>query len=111
MRIGGYRSTNHQFCPIYIREFSLCTDVSNPTESVAARIESVSKTKLTRAADECDVTVSAYLESVIEDHIDRNPRGLRAFESSATRDSDERTLTTREDRQDGFLEEMFEELD
>jgi hypothetical protein len=87
------------------------TDVTNRTESVAARIDSYSKTKLARAAEECDLTVSAYLESVIEEHIDRNPRGLRALESSPSRDSDQMTATTPTESPDGFVEEMLEGLE
>lgn len=87
-RIDEYRPPNHQFCATYISKFSLRTDVTNRTESVAARIESDSKTKLTRAAEECNLTLSAYLKSVIEEHIDQNPRDLRALESSPPRDSD-----------------------
>ena len=85
--------------------------MTNRTESVAARIESDSKTKLTRAAEECNLTVSAYLESVIEAHIDRNPRNLRALESSPPRDSDQATTTTSEESPDGFVEEMLEGLE
>jgi antitoxin component of RelBE/YafQ-DinJ toxin-antitoxin module len=85
--------------------------VTSPTESVAARIESDSKTQLTRAAEECDLTVSAYLESVIEEHINRNPHNLRALESSTTRDPGGTTTTTREESPDGFVEEMLEGLE
>lgn len=85
--------------------------MSNSTESVAARIESDSKTKLTRAAEERDLTISAYLESVIEEHIDRNPRNLRALESSTTRDSSGTRTTAREESPDGFVEEMLEGLE
>jgi len=86
--------------------------VTNRTESVAARVESDSKTKLTRAAEECDLNVSAYLGSVIEEHIDRNPRGLRALESSLTQDPDRpTTTTTSEESPDGFVEEMLEGLE
>lgn len=76
----------------------MCSDVDNPTETVAGRIESDSKTKLTRAAEECDVTLSAYLESVIEEHIDRNPQNLHALEPSYR-------------PPDGFIEKMLEELE
>lgn len=82
----------------------------NSTESVAARIESDSKTKLTRAAEECDQTVSAYLESVIEEHINRNPCDLRALESSTVRDL-KGTKTKHEESSDGFVEEMIERLE
>ena len=85
--------------------------MTNRTESVAARIESDSKTKLTRAAEECNLTVSAYLESVIEEHIDRNPRDLRALESSLSRNTDQTTTTTSEESPDGFVEEMLEGLE
>jgi len=85
--------------------------VDYPTETVAARIESDSKTKLTRAAEECDLTVSAYLETVIEEHIDRNPHALRAFEPSNTQDPDQPTTTTREESSDGFVEEIIEDLE
>ncbi|MFC7185484.1 hypothetical protein [Halorubrum yunnanense] len=85
--------------------------MTNRTESVAARIDSDSKTKLTRAAEECDLTVSAYLESVIEEHIDQNPRDLRALEPSPPRDSDQTTTTTPEESPDGFVKEMLEELE
>lgn len=85
--------------------------MTNRTESVAARIESDSKTKLTRAAEECNLTVSAYLENVIEDHIDRNPRDLRALESSPSRNPDQRMTTTSEESPDGFIEEMLEGLE
>ena len=85
--------------------------MSHSTESVAARIESDSKTKLVRAADERDLTTSAYLKSVLEEHIDRNPHNLRALDSSTPRNSDETTTTTREESPDGFVEEMLEELE
>ena len=85
--------------------------MTNRTESVAARVEPDSKTKLTRAAEECNVTVSAYLESVIEERIDRNPRDLRALESSPPRDPDRTTTTTPEESPDGFVEEMLEGLE
>ena len=85
--------------------------MTNRTESVAARIESDSKTKLTHAAEECNVSVSAYLESVIEEHIDRNPRDLQALESSSPRDLDQTTTTTPEESPDGFVEEMLEGLE
>ena len=85
--------------------------MTNRTESVAARIDSDSKTKLTRAAEECNLTVSAYLESVIEEHIDRNPCDLRALESSSSRGSDQAMTTTSEESPDGFVEEMLEGLE
>ena len=85
--------------------------MSNSTESVAARIESDSKTKVVRAAEECDLSVSAYLENVIEDHIDRNPRNLRALKSSTTRDPSGTRTTTHEESPDGFVEEMLEDLE
>ncbi len=85
--------------------------MTNRTESVAARVESDSKTKLTHAAEECDLTVSAYLESVIEEHIDQNPRNLRALESSPSRSPDQTTTTTPEESPDGFVEEMLEGLE
>lgn len=85
--------------------------MTSPTESVAARIESDSKAQLTRAAEECDLTVSAYLESVIEEHIDRNPHNLRALESSTSRNSSGTTTTTPEESPNGFVEEMLEGLE
>ncbi|TKX37969.1 hypothetical protein EXE51_05080 [Halorubrum sp. CGM5_25_10-8B] len=85
--------------------------MTNRTESVAARIDSESRTKLTRAAKECNLTVSAYLEGVIEEHIDRNPRDLRALESSSSRGSDQAMTTTSEESPDGFVEEMLEGLE
>ena len=84
--------------------------MSHSTESVAARIESDSKSKLVRAAEERDLTTSAYLKRVIEEHIDRNPRNLRALDSSTPRNSDETTTTTGEESPDGFVEEMLEGL-
>ena len=86
--------------------------MTNRTESVAARIDSDSKTKLTSAAEECDLTISAYLERVIEEHTDRNPQDLRALESSLTREPDQPTTTTiSEESPDGFVEEMLEGLE
>ena len=85
--------------------------MTNPIESVAARIDSDSKIKLISAAEECNLTVSAYLESVIEEHIDRNPRDLRALESSLSRNPDQTTTTTSEESPDGFVEEMLEGLE
>jgi len=85
--------------------------VANPTETVAARIGSDSKTKLTRAAEECDLTVSGYLEGVIEDHIDRNPHGLRALVPPTAQDPDQVTITTPEESPDGFVDEMLEGLE
>lgn len=85
--------------------------MTNRTESVAARVESDSKTKLTRAAEECNVTVSVYLESVIEEHIDQNPRDLRALESSPSQDPDQTSTTTPEESPDGFVEEILERLE
>ena len=85
--------------------------MTNRTESVAARIESDSKNKLTRAAEECDLTVSAYLESVIEEHIDRNPRDLQALEPSPSRSPDQTMTTTSEESPDGFVEKMLEGLE
>ena len=82
-----------------------------PTETVAARIESDSKTKLTRAAEECGLTVSAYLESIIEEHIDRNPRDLRALEPASSQNPDQTSTATSEDSPDGFVEEMLERLE
>lgn len=85
--------------------------MANPTETVAARIESDSKTKVIRAAKECDVTLSAYLESVIEEHIDRNPHALRALEPSSAQDPDQTATTTFEESPDGFVEEMLKGLE
>lgn len=85
--------------------------MTNRTESVAARIESDSKSKITRAAEECDLTVSAYLETVIEEHIDRNPHALRAFESPTTQNPDQTTTTTSEESPNGFVKEMLEGLE
>ena len=85
--------------------------MANPTETIAARIESDSKTKLTRAAEECNLTVSAYLESVIEEHIDRNLHALRALEPSTAQGPDQTTTTTSEESLDGFVEKMLEGLE
>lgn len=86
-------------------------DVKTPTESVAARIDTTSKDRLTLAAEECNVTVSAYLETVIEEHIDRNPRDLRALESSAVRGLDKSDRSTSEDSPDEFIGEMLDGLE
>ena len=80
--------------------------MTSSTGSVAARIESDSKTKLTRAAEECNPTVSAYLGGVIEEYIERNPRNLRALESSTSQNPGE-TTTTREESLDGFVEDAL----
>ena len=85
--------------------------MTSPTESVAARIESDSKTKLTRPPEACDLTVSAYLESVIEEHIDRNPRDLRALESSALQGPNKSDRTASEDPPDEFIDEMLDGLE
>ncbi|WP_123620023.1 hypothetical protein [Halorubrum sp. CSM-61] len=86
--------------------------MTNRTESVAARIKSDSKIKITRAAEECDLTVSAYLESVIEEHIDRNSHDLRALESSPTQDPDQPTTTDlSEESPDEFVKKMLERLE
>ena len=85
--------------------------MANPTETVAARINSDSKTKLTHAAEECDLTVSAYLESVIEEHIDRNPRDLRTLEPAPSRSPEQTMTTTSEESPDGFVEKMLEGLE
>lgn len=86
-------------------------DVRTPTESVAARIDTTSKDKLTLAAEECDLTVSAYLETVIEEHIDRNPRDLRALESSALRGPNRSGHGTTEDPPDEFIDKMLDGLE
>ena len=103
--------------PTPIFDQSICVnparacDVRTPTESVAARIDSDTKDKLTLAAEECDVTVFAYLETITEEHIDRNPRGLQALESSATSDLDESIRTTREEPPNQFIDEIFNGLE
>lgn len=83
----------------------------NPTEAVAARIDSNMKTKLTLAAEECDITVSAYLETVVEEHINRNPRNLQALEPSVTHELGESSPPTCEGPLDEFIEEMFRGLE
>jgi antitoxin component of RelBE/YafQ-DinJ toxin-antitoxin module len=85
--------------------------VRTPTESVAARIDTTSKDRLTLAAEECNVTVSAYLETVIEEHIDRNPRDLRALESSAVQNSNKSDPSTSEGQPDQFIDEMLDGLE
>ena len=82
-----------------------------PTESVAARIDTASKDRLTLAAEECDLTVSAYLETVIEEHIDRNPRDLRALESSAFQGPNNSDRSASEDPPDEFIDKMLDGLE
>jgi antitoxin component of RelBE/YafQ-DinJ toxin-antitoxin module len=86
-------------------------DVRTPTESVAARIDTTSKDKLALAAEECDLTVSAYVETVIEEHIDRNPRNLRALESSGLEGTNKSDRSTSEGPPNKFIDKMLDELE
>ncbi|PSQ54649.1 hypothetical protein BRD22_11770 [Halobacteriales archaeon SW_8_68_21] len=85
--------------------------MNNDTEPVAARIGAESKSKLERAAEECDRTLSAYLGGVLEGHIDRNPNGLIALEPELTHESSEASHTEQEEVPDTFVEEMLEDME
>lgn len=84
----------------------------NPsTESVASRIDADSKAKLELAAEECDTSMSAYLEPVIEAHIEENPRGLRALESDASSDPDQTNQSQQDEPESNLMEQMLEDLE
>jgi len=85
--------------------------VNSSTESVAARIDANSKIKLELAAEECGATVSSYLERIIEDHLEENPRELRALNSDTRSDSCESRHTDTGQSADSFIDEMIEELE
>jgi len=85
--------------------------VSSNTESVASRIDVDSKTKLELAVEESDTSMSAYLESVIEDHIEENPSGLRALASDASSDPTETNRPQQNEPEQNFVEQMLEGLE
>lgn len=86
-------------------------DVSQSTESVAARIDADSKAKLTLAVEECDTSMSAYLESVIEDHIDQNPRKLRALASEMSANSNKSDGPQQNEPEETLIEEILGDLE
>lgn len=98
--------------PIYKFNLGLgLLDVSPKTETVASRIDVDSKAKLEEAAEECDLTPSAYLRTVLEEHIDENPNDLRALESH-TNDDPYWTEQSQQDKPtSGFVEGMLEDME
>lgn len=85
--------------------------MSPSTESVASRIDADSKAQLELAAEECGTSMSAYLESVIEDHIDQNPRDLRALASDGSSDPDETNRSQQDEPELTLIEQMLEDLE
>ena len=81
------------------------------TEPVASRIDVDAKTQLELAAEECGITMSAYLESVIEDHIEENPRGLRALAANDSGDPTETDRPQQGESEPGFVKQMMEDLE
>lgn len=81
------------------------------TETVASRINTGSKAKLEQAAEECDLTLSAYLEPVLEEHIKRNPNGLEALESCASGEPCETGMSQEDGSVNDLIEEMLEDLE
>lgn len=85
--------------------------MGSSTESVAARIDSDTKAKLALAAEERGVTMSTYVKTVIQSHVDRNPHNLQAFNPAVTSDPDASGRPTGGDLPDNFVEEMLEDLE
>lgn len=81
------------------------------TEAVASRVDVELKNKLERAAAECGVSMSTYLEVAIEDHITRNPDDLMAFRQHSSSNQSESEHSDGPESTDSFIEEMLNGLE
>ena len=81
------------------------------TEAVASRVDVELKNKLERAAAECGVSISTYLEFVIEDHITRNPNKLMALREHSSSNQSESKHSDGTKSTDSFIEEMLNGLE
>lgn len=87
------------------------SNVTPNTATVASRIDTDSKAKLEQAAEECDLTLSAYLEPIIEKHINQNPNDLRAL-NPPQNDESRRTGQSQQDKPlKDFIDRMLEDLE
>jgi predicted DNA-binding protein len=85
--------------------------VKKKTEAVASRVNVELKNKLERAAAECGVSISTYLEFVIEDHITRNPNELMALRQHSLSSQSESEPSDGTESTDSFFEEMLNGLE
>lgn len=81
------------------------------TEAVASRVNVELKNKLEDAAAECGVSISTYLEFVIEDHITRNPNELVALRQNSSSSQSESVPSDGTESTDSFIEEMLNGLE
>lgn len=90
---------------------SLRLRVSRNTKSVAARIDADSVAKIERAARYRGETKSAFLAAIIEDHIDRNPYDIPAFEDRSIADGGRNAGSESTQQSKGLIEQMFPDLE
>lgn len=80
------------------------------TKPVASRIDAESAARITRAAEELGVSKSAYLETVIETHIARNPNDLQAFEDRSTGEGEENAKSESNSGSAGLVQQILGDL-
>jgi predicted DNA-binding protein len=85
--------------------------VSRKTESVAARIDAETAARIERAVEQRGETKSALLATIIEDHIDRNPNGVPAFEDRSIANEGVNAGSESTEQSRDFTEQMLDDLE
>ena len=84
--------------------------MSRKTESVAARIDADVAARIERAAEQRGETKSAFLATIIENHIDRNPNGVPAFEDRSIAEGGRNAGPESTEQSRDFTEQILDDL-
>lgn len=84
--------------------------VSRRTKSVAARIDAETAARIERAAEQRGETKSAFLATIIENYIDRNPNGVPAFEDRSIAEGGRNAGSDSTEQSRDFTDQILEDL-
>lgn len=90
---------------------SLPLRVTRKKESVAARIDAETAARIERAAEQRGETKSAFLATIIENHIDRNPNSVPAFEDRSIVDDGVNAGSESSEQSRDVIEQMLSDLE